>query len=107
MKQSPESSGPVARLAQSRAQLARLLVPETNARRRGTFGGTAGAGGAFPRSATMRFLCSGRARGAAGSLVLGLLTPPPAWTLRWLRFLPVAALTRILIRRFANSWINR
>jgi hypothetical protein len=102
MTQSPKISGPVVRLAQSRAQLARLLLPDTNAQRPGTFAGSAGAGGAFPRSATMRFLCSGRAREAAGFLVLRLLTRRPAWTLRWLRFLPVTALTRFLIRRFAN-----
>ena len=99
MKQSPEVSGPAARLAQSRAQLARLLLPK----RPGTFAGTAGAGGAFPRSATMRFLCSGRAREAAGLLVLSVLTPSPARTMRWLRFIPVTALTRFLIHRFAKS----
>jgi hypothetical protein len=100
VKQSPESSGPVARLAQSRAQLVRLLMLETNSQRPGTFARS--AGGAFPRSATMRFLCSGRAREAAGLLALGLLNSSPARTLRWLRFLPVTALTRFLIRRFAN-----
>jgi hypothetical protein len=100
MKPSPEISSPVARLAQSRAQLARLLVPETNTQRSGTFAG--GASGAFPRSATMRFLCGGRVREAAGFLVLRLLTRQPAWTLRWLGFLPVTALTRFLIRRFGN-----
>jgi hypothetical protein len=100
VKQSPESSGPVARLAQSRAQLARLLVPESDTERHGAI--TVGVGGAFPRSATMRFLCSGRAREAAGLLALGLLNSSPARTLRWLRFLPVTALTRFLIRRFAN-----
>jgi hypothetical protein len=100
MKQSPEISGPVARLAQSRAQLVRLLMLETNSQRPGAFAGS--AGGEFPRSATMRFLCSGRAREAASFLLLRLLTRQPAWTLRWLRFLPVTALTRFLIRRFAN-----
>jgi hypothetical protein len=100
VKQSPESSGPVARLAQSRAQLARLLVPESDTERHAAI--AAGAGGAFPRSATMRFLCSGRAREAAGLLALGLLDSSPARTLRWLRYLPVTALTRFLIRRFAH-----
>ena len=100
MKQSPEISVAVARLAQSRAQLVRLLMLETNSQRPGTFAES--AGDAFPRSATMRFLCSGRAQEAAGFLLLRLLTRQPAWTLRWLRFVPVTALTRFLIRRFTT-----
>jgi hypothetical protein len=71
MKQAPEVSGPVARLAQSRTQLTYLLGLEST-ERRGTLARI--AGGTFPRSATMRFLCSGRTREAAGLLVLGLLT---------------------------------
>jgi hypothetical protein len=102
MNQLPEISGPVARLAQSRAQLTRLLVSERSAERLGTPAGTAGAGGAFPRSATMRFLCSVPARKAASLLVLGLLNHPSARTLRWIRFLPLTALTRSLLRRFAK-----
>ena len=100
MKQSPDISGPVARMAQSRAQLTCLLLPENNGVPTGTL--ARGAGSAVPRSATMRFLSGRRVREAAGWLVLGLLTSPPR-TVGWLRFLPVTTITRILVRRFANS----
>jgi hypothetical protein len=100
MKQPPEGSGPAARLAQSRAQLTRLLGPESTERPTWL---ARTAGGAFPRSATMRFLCSGRTREAAGLLVLGLLTRSRPRTRRWLRFLPVTAVTRFLLHRFAGA----
>jgi hypothetical protein len=101
MKQPPDISGLVARMAQSRAQLTYLLLPESNGVRPRMLAQS--AGGAFPRSATMRFLYARRVREAAGLLILGLLTCPPARTLGWLRFLPVTTTTRILVRRFANS----
>jgi hypothetical protein len=105
MKQSPDISGPVARMAQSRARLTGLLLPQNNGVRTGTLARSAGS--AFPRSATMRFLSGRRVREAAGWLVLGLLTSPPARTVGWLRFLPVTTVTRILVRRFANSQAAR
>jgi hypothetical protein len=100
MKQSPEISGPVARLAQSRAELTCLLAPQSTERPR-VLART--AGDAFPRSATMRFLCSGRTREAAGLLVLALLTRSHPRTVRWLRFLPISAVTRFVFHRFASG----
>ena len=99
MKQAPEIAGPVARLAQSRAQLAHLLGLKST--ERPILART--AGGAFPRSATMRFLCSGRTREAAGLLVLGLLARSHPRILRWLRYLPVTTVTRFVIHRFARA----
>jgi hypothetical protein len=104
IKQSPKISGPVARLAQSRAQLTSLLGPESTERPRML---ARTDGGAFPRSVTMRFLCSGRTREAAGLLVLGLLSRSRPRTLRWLRFLPVTSVTRLLIRGFARKAARR
>jgi hypothetical protein len=100
MKRSPEISGPVARLAQSRAELTCLLAPRSTDRS-GALARTAGR--AFPRSATMRFLCSGRTREAAGLLVLALLSRSHPRTVRWLRFLPVTAVIRLVIHRFAGA----
>jgi predicted DCC family thiol-disulfide oxidoreductase YuxK len=100
MKQSPEISGPVARLAQSRAELTYLLVPQSTERPRVL---VRAAGGAFPRSATMRFLSSGRTWEAAALLVLALLARSHPRTLRWLRFLPVKAVIRFVIHRFASA----
>jgi hypothetical protein len=100
MKQLPKDSGPVARLAHSRAQLTRLLGPESLERPRML---ARTAAGEFPRSVTMRFLCSGRAREAAGLLVLGLLSRSRPRTMRWLRFLPLTSVTRLLIRGFARK----
>jgi hypothetical protein len=92
-------SSPSARLAQSRAQLLCLLGLEQT-ERSGTLARTPGA---YPRSATMRFLGSARIRGVTGLLVLGLLSRSPARSLRWLRYLPATVVTRFLIRQFAGG----
>jgi hypothetical protein len=89
----------LARLAQSRAEIRRVLEPplhehqaEVGAERSASFG-------QFPRSRTMRLLMSGRGLGTVGALVGGLLVARPALALRLLRLLPSSAVARMLLVR--------
>ncbi len=88
----------LARLAQSRAQIRRLLDPLREPS--GEAGGTAGgAPGAFPRSRTMRMLMSGRGLGAAAAVLGGLLIARPALAWRIIKLLPTGAMARVFILR--------
>lgn len=93
----------VLRLAQSRAELARVLEPPPPGE-----GGDAGAHaeslfGGFPRSRTMRALMSGRGLGAVGAVAGGLLMARPTLAWRLIRMLPTKAVSRMLIARFLGS----
>jgi len=86
----------LARLAQSRAEIRRVLEPPpiepAEAR-------AVARGGEFPRSRTMRMLMSGRGLGVAGAVLAGLLVARPALAWRLIRLLPTGALARMLILR--------
>jgi hypothetical protein len=93
------------RLAESRAEIRRLLEPPPRphpgpgAANEGDGYGEADGGGdgVFPRSRTMKLLLSGRGLGTVAAVVGGLLIARPALGLRLLRMLPVGALSRMLL----------
>ena len=89
----------LARLAQSREELRRLLDPprrEPGANADSSAG--AGSDG-FPRSRTMRLLMGERGLGMLGAAATGLLIARPAFALRLLRMLPASGLARMLLMR--------
>ena len=93
----------LAKLAQSREELRRVLDPPL---RPANGGGGARAGdqtGAFPRSRTLRMLMSGRGMGTLGAVAAGLLVARPALALRILRMLPASAIGRMLLVRAVNA----
>jgi len=77
----------LARLADSRQELRRLLEPRSPENTRG-----APAASGFPRSRTMRMLMSNRGLGTVGAAVAGILVARPLFALRLLRLLPSAPL---------------
>jgi hypothetical protein len=85
----------LARLAESRAEIKRLLEPR--APDAGGDGVDDGTG--FPRSRTMRALMSGRGLGAVGATAAGLLMARPALAWRLIRMLPTGALLRMGMSR--------
>jgi hypothetical protein len=84
----------LAKLAQSRAEIRRVLDPPPDPEP-----GTAdpGSAGVFPRSRTMKLLLSGRGVGTASAVLGGLLMARPALALRLLRMLPTGAIARMLV----------
>jgi hypothetical protein len=92
-------SDTLARLAQSRAEIRRVLDPPPRVSSGGVEEDSAGLphDGAFPRSRTMRLLLSGRGIGTVGALVGGLLIARPALAFRLLRMLPTGAVARMLM----------
>jgi hypothetical protein len=86
----------LARLAQSRAEIKRLLEPRP-LDEPGAHGADDGLG--FPRSRTMRALMSGRGLGAVGATAAGLIMARPALAWRLIRMLPTGALLRMGIAR--------
>jgi hypothetical protein len=93
----------LARLAESRAEIQRLLEPR--AEESGEEG--AGNGTGFPRSRTMRALMSGRGLGAVGATAAGLLMARPALAWRLIRMLPTGALLRMGLARILGGLQNR
>jgi len=93
----------LARLAESRAEIKRLLEPRTDE------SGEAGAedGTGFPRSRTMRALMSGRGLGAVGATAAGLLMARPALAWRLIRMLPTGALLRMGLARVLGGMQGR
>jgi hypothetical protein len=88
----------LARLAQSRAQIRRLLEPPPDGSP-GSGPSPSGAAGDFPRSRTMQMLMSGRGLGTMGAILGGLLIARPALALRLVRMLPIGAVARMLLLR--------
>ena len=86
----------LAKMAQSRAEIQRLLEPSQHPA--GADQGAGGGGaGEFPRSRTMKLLLSSRAVGAVGAVVGGLLMARPALAIRLVRLIPVGAIARALL----------
>jgi hypothetical protein len=93
----------LARLAESRAEIKRLLEPRSE--ESGEDGADNGTG--FPRSRTMRALMSGRGLGAVGATAAGLLMARPALAWRLIRMLPTGALLRMGLARILGGLQNR
>jgi hypothetical protein len=91
----------LARLAQSRAEIRRLLDPPPHQVHEAheVDSAQSPAAGEFPRSRTMRTLLSGRGLGAVGAVIGGLILARPALAWRLLRLLPIGALARMLLSR--------
>jgi len=95
----------VARLAQSRAEIRRLLEPPPD-----EFAGEgrgARESGAFPRSRTIRTLMGGGGLGVAGAILAGLFIARPALAWRLVRMLPTGALARTFIVRAIAAMRSR
>ena len=99
----PDRDELMARLAQSRAEISRLLEPPPDS-------GSEEAGerpgelwGGFPRSRTMRALMSGRGIGAVGAMAGGLLLARTRFAWRLLRMLPTGAVTRMVVARMVGA----
>jgi hypothetical protein len=93
----------LARLAESRAEIKRLLEPR--AEDEGEAQAENGLG--FPRSRTMRALMSGRGLGAVGATAAGLLIARPALAWKLMRMLPVGGLLRVALARFVGGMRER
>ena len=88
----------LAKLAQSRAEIRRLLEPPPRPHHGGTHEAHLDeSGGAFPRSRTMKTIMSVRGLGTVGAVVGGLLMARPALAFRLLRMLPTGAVARMLM----------
>ena len=87
----------LARLAESREELRRVLEPQ-NRETQDAFD-SAARDTEFPRSRTMHFLMSGRGLGILGTIAAGVFVARPALMLRLLRMLPAGATARILLLR--------
>lgn len=84
-----------ARMAQSRAEIRRLLDPAQPSTDEGST--VAANAGVFPRSRTMRLLLSSRGIGTVGAIAGSLLMARPALAIRLLRLIPLGAIGRILL----------
>jgi hypothetical protein len=91
----------LARLAQSRAQIQRLLEPPDPHANAG--GAPGGSQGGFPRSRVMRALLSGRGLGAIGAIASGLVLGRPALAWRLIRMLSTSAAARAILTRIMRS----
>jgi hypothetical protein len=99
---SSERDAIMARLAQSRGEISRLLEPPPEDSE-GERPGPSGAPGGFPRSRTMRALMTGRGLGAVGALAGGLLLARPRMAWRLLRILPTGAVARMVVGRLMGA----
>jgi hypothetical protein len=100
---SSERDAIMARLAQTRGEISRLLEPPPDADAEGEGHHPRGLGEEFPRSRTMRALLSGRGLGAVGAMAGGLLLARPRLAWRLLRMLPTGAVTRMVIARVMSA----
>jgi hypothetical protein len=91
----------LARLAQSRAEIRRLLEPPVADADTGP--ARSGSPGRFPRSRTMQAVMSGRGLGAIGAIASGLVLARPALAWRLIRLLPTSAVARMLLARVMRS----
>jgi hypothetical protein len=91
----------LARLAQSRAEISRLLEPPAAGAEVGSTPN--GLPGGFPRSRTMQALMSGRGLGALGAIASGVVLARPALAWRLVRLLPTGAVARAILARIVRS----
>lgn len=96
----------LARLAESRAEISRLLEPPPGD---GADEATPGSrpDGSFPRSRIMRALMTARGLGAVGAVAGGLLLSRPHLAWRLLRMLPTSAVTRMVVGRLVGALRNK
>ena len=87
----------LARLAQSRAEILRLLEPPERVRSDAASDTMEDVDPGFPRSRTMKLLLSGRGVGTVGALVGGLLMARPALAWRLARMIPASTVARMLL----------
>jgi hypothetical protein len=85
------------RLAQSRAELLRLLVEPELEQAGDAAPGAGRSRRDFPRSRTMRALMTGRGIGTLGAMIGGLFMARPALALRLLRLIPAGMISRMLL----------
>ena len=91
----------LARLAQSRAEIRRLLEPPVADAAAGP--ASSGSPAGFPRSRTIQALMSGRGLGAIGAVAGGLVLARPALAWRLIRLLPTSAVARMILARIMRS----
>ena len=89
------------RLAQSRAEIRRLLEPPVADADAGP--ASSGSRAGFPRSRTMQALMSGRGIGTIGAIASGLVLSRPALAWRLIRLLPTSAVARMILARIMRS----
>lgn len=107
------------RLAQSRAEIRRVLDPPPRASRASRNSddpeheqfehgdGSDAHSGVFPRSRTMRLLMSGRGIGTLGAMVGGLLMARPRLAFKLVRMLPTGAVARMLVLKAVTAFRSR
>jgi hypothetical protein len=102
---SPSRDEVLTKMAQSRAEIRRVLEPPPRVHPGDGPDGSNGEGytGGFPRSRTMRMLLSGRGIGTAGAVVGGLLMARPALAFKLLRMLPTGAVARMLMVKAVSA----
>ena len=91
----------LARLAQSREELRRVLDPPRTESDGSTYDDAPRGG--FPRSRTMQMLMSGRGLGIVGAIGAGLFIARPTLALRLLRMLPAGAAARLVLMRVLSQ----
>jgi hypothetical protein len=88
----------LAKLAQSRAEILRILEPTPqNESSDAAAGATGEQSASFPRSRTMKLLMTGRGIGTLGALIGGLAIARPALVFRLARMIPAGAVARMLL----------
>ena len=90
------------RLAESRAEVRRLLEPPPEESTAAMWR-PRGATGDFPRSRTFRKLMSGPGLGVLGAVIAGLLIARPKLAWRLIRMLPSSMLARSFLLRVISS----
>ena len=85
------------RLAQSRAEIVKLLLEPAPEAVGDEAPGAAHLGRDFPRSRTMKALMTGRGIGTLGAMIGGLFMARPALALRLLRLIPAGMISRMLL----------
>lgn len=107
----------LAKLAQSRAEIRRVLEPpprvspgarhadEAEHLEHDSLGDP--HAGVFPRSRTMRLLMSGRGVGTLGAVVGGLIMIRPSLAFKLVRMLPTGAVARMLMLKAVTAYRSR
>ncbi len=97
----------LAKMAESRAEIRRVLDPPARPAVAGEPDAPSGRDGMFPRSRTMRMLLSVRGVGTVGALAGGLLLARPALAVKLLRMIPAGAVARMLLVKAIAALKNK